>query len=186
MGHPYNPGETSKAKRRRMKEGFFGKFCQGRGIDIGYGGDLVVPNCVGWDFEHGDAQYMHGINDGEFDFVYSSHTLEHTINPSAALKNWWRILNPEGFLILYVPHRDLYEKKSTLPSNWNPDHKHFFLLDKDEEPDTIGLVPLVQRMLSGCEIIYAKVCDENHTINDPNLHSDGEYSIELILKKLHG
>ena len=184
IGRPYVLAETTKAHKRRIKEGFFDKYCRGKGIDIGYGGDLIVGGCFGWDFEHGDAQYMQSVNDQSFSFVYSSHTLEHMIDPSTALKNWWRILKPEGFLILYVPHRELYEKKTTLPSNWNPDHKHFFLLDRDEKPHTIGLVPLLQRTLSGYEIIYAKVCDQNNTISDPNLHSDGEYSMELVLKKL--
>lgn len=183
IGRPYVRAETSKAHKRRKREGFFDKYCHGKGIDIGYGGDLVVAGCFGWDFEHGDAQYMQPVKENSFDFVYSSHTLEHMFDPSITLLNWWRILKPGGFLIIYMPHRELYEKKSRLPSKWNPDHKHFFLLNKDEEPNTIGIVPLVQRTLSGYEIIYAKECNENHTITDPNLHSDGEYSIELVLKK---
>jgi len=183
IGRPYVPAETTKAHKRRIREGFFDKYCRGKGMDIGYGGDIVVSGCHVWDFEHGDAQYMQGVKEQSFDFVYSSHTLEHMIDPSTALINWWRILKPGGFLIIYMPHKELYEKKNRLPSNWNPDHKYFFLLDRDEEPDTIGMIPLIQRTLSGYEIIYAKVCDENHTITDPNLHSDGEYSIELVLKK---
>ncbi len=67
-------------------------------------------------------------------------------------------------MILYLPHRNLYEKKKTLPSRWNLDHKHFFLIDKDEEPDTIGIIPMIQRSLSDFEIVYAKECSEGHTI----------------------
>lgn len=183
IGRPYVRAETSKSYGRRKREGFFEKYCLGKGIDIGYGGDIVVPGCLGWDFEHGDAQYMRRVKEHSFDFVYSSHTLEHMFDPSISLINWWRILRPGGFLIIYIPHRDLYEKKKVLPSKFNPDHKQFFLLDRDEEPDTIGIVPFVKRTLSGFEILYAKECDENHTITDPNLHSDGEYSIEIVIKK---
>lgn len=183
IGRPLTPGETTKARGRRVKDGFFDKYCQGKGLDIGYGGDLLTPICRGWDWEHGDAQYPHGMEDEKFDFVYSSHTLEHTVNPDIALRNWWRVLKPGGYLILYIPHRDLYEKRKTLPSRWNSDHKHFFLMDRDEQPDTIGIIPLIQRSLANHEILYAKECREGHTITDPEIHSDGEYSIEVVIKK---
>lgn len=181
---PHVPGETSKARSRRVREGFFKKYLTGKGLDIGFGGDLVVPNARGWDFEHGDAQYLVSLDDEQFDFVYSSHTLEHMPNPALALKNWYRVLRKGGFLILYIPHRELYEKKKTLPSRFNPAHTCFFLIDKDELPDTIGIILLIKNNLSGFEIIYAKECSEGHTITDPLKHSDGEYSIEVVLMKL--
>ena len=184
FGRKYKPGDTSKAKQRRIAEGFFEKYCQGKGIDIGYGHDLLCDNCIGWDFEHGDAQYLKAVENSQFDFVYSSHTLEHLAEVDVALKNWWRILKCGGYLILYLPHRDLYEKKLTLPSRWNPDHKHFFLINKDDKPDTIGIVPLIQRTLSNGKIIYAKECSEGHTVTDPEKPSNGEYSIEVVVKKL--
>lgn len=183
VGRSCKPTETAKAKQRRIREGFFEKYCLGKGLDIGYGGNCLTENCRGWDFEHGDAQYLNGIRDSEFDFVYSSHTLEHMADTGVALKNWWRVLKPGGHLIIYIPHRDLYEKKTTLPSRWNEDHKHFFLLDSDDGHDTIGIIPLIQRTLSRYKIIYAKECNEGNTITRPEIHSDGEYSIEVILKK---
>lgn len=184
FGRPFRPAETSKARGRRLREGFFEKYCRGKGLDVGYGGDPVAENARGWDFEHGDAQHLEGLEDSEFDFVYSSHTLEHMEEPDTAVKNWWRVLKRGGYLILYVPHRELYEKKKTLPSRWNEDHKHFFLPDRDEEPDTIGIIPLLERALSGYELVYARQCSEGHTITDPETHSDGEYSIEAVIKKV--
>ncbi|MCX6151802.1 MAG: class I SAM-dependent methyltransferase [Ignavibacteriales bacterium] len=183
-GRPFNPAETSKAKGRREKEKFFDLFCKGKGIDIGYGGDPIVQDVDVWDFEHGDAQYLSGVENNKYDFVYSSHTLEHLIDPGIALKNWWRILKRNGFLILYIPHRDLYEKKKKLPSRFNPNHFHFFMIDEEELPDTIGLLPLIKRTISDYEIVYIKECKEGNTITDPNLHSDGEYSIEAVIKKI--
>ena len=70
-------GETSKAHGRRVRENFFEKYCRGEGLDVGYGGDVIVPGCAGWDFRNGDAQYLPGVEDETFDFVYSSHCLEH-------------------------------------------------------------------------------------------------------------
>ena len=184
FGRPVTNFETHKARERRTREGFFKKFCNGKGLDIGFGGDLLCDNCRGWDYEHGDAQYLMGIDDEQFDFVYSGHTLEHMVDPAVSLINWWRVLKIGGYLMIYIPHRDLFEKKKTLPSHWNYDHKSFFLLDKDEAPDTIGVIPLIERTLDGYKMIYAKVCDEGFAVDDPLLHSQGEYSIELVLKKL--
>ncbi|MFH1826781.1 MAG: methyltransferase domain-containing protein [bacterium] len=170
---PYIPGETSKAKPRREKEGFFQKYCQGQGLDIGCGGDILAANCQGWDFADGNAQYLKGLPNEAYDFVYSSHSLEHMRDPAVALKNWWRVLKPNGYLIIYLPERELYEMRKTLPSHRNPDHKRFFLLDKNDPPDTIGLIPLIKEILSGQQIIYAKPCGDN-----------GEFSIEAVVKKL--
>lgn len=183
--------ETSKAHARRVREGFFDAFCQGYGIDIGVGRlesqdgtDLIVPGAVPWDKDNGDATFMYGVADGLFDFVYSSHCLEHLSNPYLAVKNWWRILRPGGFLILYVPHRDLYEKRTVLPSSWNADHKFFILPDRDEPPFTLGLLPLIQASLYGPKkVTYVRSCAEGHTIRDPGVHSDGEYSIEAVVQK---
>jgi SAM-dependent methyltransferase len=183
LGRRRSFGETHKAHARRMREGFFAKYCQGNGLDIGYGGDPVVANVRGWDFEHGDAHLLHGLDDASYDFVYSSHLLEHLPNVELALSNWWRVLKPGGYLLLYLPHRDLYEKKTTLPSRFNEDHAHFFLPERDDPPDTIGLVPLVKRLFADAEIIYFKTCDEGYVNPGDDRHSEGEFSIELVARK---
>lgn len=43
---------------------------------------------------------------GSYDFVLSSHMLEHTANPLRALAAWKRLLVPGGTLVLVLPHRD--------------------------------------------------------------------------------
>jgi SAM-dependent methyltransferase len=183
-GQPGTKAETSKAKLRRQNEEFFNKYCLGKGLDIGYGGDPLLPDVDVWDREHGDAQYLNGIIDETYDFVYSSHTIEHMVNPHTTLINWYRVVKKGGYLIIYLPHRDLYEKKKSLPSRFNADHKQFFLIDKDEAPDTIGVITMIGRSLLDHEIIYVKQCDKGFTVTDPLKHSDGEYSIEVVIKKL--
>jgi SAM-dependent methyltransferase len=183
LGRPLRQAETSKAHSRRYRENFFSAYCNGAGLDIGYGGDLLAPNCLGYDIEDGNAQLLDGIGTETYDFVYSSHTLEHMYNPMEALQNWWRVVKPGGYLILYIPHRDLYEKKMSLPSNWNVGHRHFFLMNENDPPDTLGIMPLIAETISGYELVYAKICSEGYTRTDPNVHSDGEYSIEVVLKK---
>lgn len=183
VGRTDKPAETFKARERRLREGFFDLYCKGKGLDVGFGGDLITEDAEGYDFEHGDAQYLKGKKDNTYDFVYSSHTIEHLPDPSVAIKNWYRVVKPGGYLIIFLPHRDLYEKKKTLPSRFNPNHLHFFLPDRDEEPDTIGIIPLIERSITGFQLIYVKKCSEGHTITDPLLHSDGEYSIEVVIQK---
>ncbi len=183
IGRPRCSGETAKARPRRIREGFFSFYCAGKGLDVGYGGDLLHESAQGWDEENGDAQYLNGVRSEEYDYVYSSHTLEHMVNPRVALRNWWNAVKPGGYLILYIPHRDLYEKKTTLPSRWNADHKHYFLLDHDEGPCTIGLLPLLAKSINNYSVVYANVCSDGYAVSDPLLHSTGEYSIEVVVKK---
>jgi len=178
-------GETHKAQIRREINGFFEKFCKGKGIDIGCGKDPITENVDTWDIKDGDAQYMNGVKDDLYDFVYSSHCLEHMNSAKIAIQNWWRILKPGGYLIVSVPHRDLYEKKKNLPSQWNRDHKRFFLPLNDELPDTVGLKLLFENTIKSNYVIeYIKVCDDEFVFNGPKDHSSGEYSIELVVRKV--
>jgi SAM-dependent methyltransferase len=53
-----------------------------------------------------DASDLSRIPDETYDFVMSSHVIEHIANPIRALKEWRRILKPDGAAIFVVPHRD--------------------------------------------------------------------------------
>jgi SAM-dependent methyltransferase len=181
--HPAQ-SETSKAKSRRVQEGFFENYCQGKGLDIGYGEDILTPDCSGWEYYNGDAQYLESIPDESFDYVYSSHCIEHMLDVRTTLANWFRVVKKGGYLMIYLPDRDLYEKRGSLPSKWNSDHKHMFLIDKSESPDTLNILEEIENSVDHYKLIYAKRCDEGHTITDPELPSDGEYSIEVVLQKL--
>jgi len=65
------------------------------------------------------------------------------------------------------------------------DHKHMFLIGKKEAPDTLDIVEEIHESLVDYDIKYVKSCDEGHTITDPNIHSDGEYQIEMVIQKLN-
>jgi SAM-dependent methyltransferase len=49
-----------------------------------------------------DATELAGIEDGEYDFILSCHSLEHIANPIKALRNWRRVA--PGYLVLVLPH----------------------------------------------------------------------------------
>jgi len=122
--------ETSKCFPERARRGDFERYLRGRGVDIGAAND---PLCVldgrvlAWDLSNGDGMTLGGLLDGEFDFVYSSHCLEHISDVEYALINWTRILRPGGILYIVVPDFDLYEKRHW-PSRFNKDHTATFSL----------------------------------------------------------
>lgn len=94
--------ETLKNYEDRILNGDFENYLHGNGIDIGGGDDpLKLPpdiegKCRLWDFKDGDAQYLHKIPDETYDFVYSSHCLEHMRNLKIAFTNWLRICKMGG------------------------------------------------------------------------------------------
>lgn len=49
------------------------------------------------------AHRLAGFEDGSIDFVFSSHVLEHLVNPLQVLRNWWTKLAPGGVIAGVVP-----------------------------------------------------------------------------------
>lgn len=183
--------ETRKAHARRLASGFYEKYIHGKGIDIGCGRidthdglDTISPDAVHHDKDDCDATFMDIYPDNEFDYVYASHVLEHLTDPVTAVKNWLRICKPGGVVIISVPHRDLYERKRTLPSKWNEDHKYFYLPGKCDPPHTFS----VWGVLLGGGIVHDnlesfEVIDTGTNADRPEEHNDGEFSIEVIIRK---
>jgi SAM-dependent methyltransferase len=53
-----------------------------------------------------DSRQLSTLPAESYDFVLSSHMLEHTANPLKMLRSWKRLLKPNGTLLLVLPHRD--------------------------------------------------------------------------------
>ena len=120
--------ETSKAKSLRENNNHFLKYFVGEGLDVGAGDDLLdtpYGNVTPYDITEGNANYLSIIEDGTYDFVYSSHCLEHMKDIPLALKHWARVLKPGGVLYITVPDWTLYEHEHW-PSRFNADHKASF------------------------------------------------------------
>lgn len=183
--------ETSKAFMRRLNEGWFDKYApEGKpGIDIGCQHDPLREAFRKYDLIFGDpdATFMENVEDNSYFTVYSSHILEHVDDPVTAVKNWFRILQPGGHLIILVPHRDLYEKKRELPSNWNFDHRSMWLPNRSEKIGKTQTYCLKEVILKAGvpekNIISYKVLADGYCANAPNEHPEGEYSIEAIIQK---
>lgn len=58
------------------------------------------------------------VADGSVDFVISSHVLEHFPDPIAALAEWYRVIRPDGYCFMIVPHMertfDRWKQRTTL------------------------------------------------------------------------
>lgn len=79
------------------------EFCRGNGIDVG-AGKWPLPGALAIDLVNGgDAM---NLPEGKFDFVFSSHCLEHLTDPVAALEHWKSRIRPGGVLFLYLPHAE--------------------------------------------------------------------------------
>jgi SAM-dependent methyltransferase len=181
--------ETSKAHQRRLESGFYDKYIQGYGIDIGCGridthdgaDPIALENCIHHDKDICDATTMDVYPANHFDYVYASHILEHVNNPVEAVKNWMRICKFGGHVIISLPHRDLYERKKTLPSRWNADHRYFYLPYSCEPPHTFSVAGLL--MASGVLDYQLEVIDTSTNHERPEEHANGEFSIEVIIQK---
>ena len=53
-----------------------------------------------------EASAMEGLTSNAYDFVLSSHMLEHTANPILALSEWKRLLTVDGTLVLLLPDKN--------------------------------------------------------------------------------
>jgi SAM-dependent methyltransferase len=87
------------------------QFCKGSGLDVG-GGRWPLEGAEPVDALHGrDAMSLPA---GQFDYVFSSHCLEHLPDPIAALEHWKTRIRPGGVLFVYLPHPDM--------TYWLPQH----------------------------------------------------------------
>lgn len=186
--------ECRKAVMRRLYQpGFINRYFVGDGIDIGAGMDglgqykaqfPLMRSCRSWDVHDGDAQLMAGVLDESCDFVTSSHCLEHMRDPVEAMQNWWRILKPQGHLVILVPDKTLYEQ-GVWPSRWNPDHKWMFAICQSDM-STVDVVDLVRSTCSGGQLLKVELLEHTYDYSAP-LHDQtqglAESAIEFIVRK---
>ena len=176
---------------------FARRYFKGQGIDIGGKPDPLslyahlFPLITGlrvWDIEDGDAQFMAGVPDASFDFVHSSHCLEHLPDPAQALRHWLRIIRPGGYVIVTVPDEDMYEQ-GQFPSTFNPDHKVSFTPWKPASwaPCSINLLQLLQELGPTARPEKIERLDATYQDTLPRYDQTrtpiGECAIEFVLRK---
>ena len=190
--------ELSKSIPRRLREPDFARrYFVGDGVDIGGKPD---PLCLyqelfplmrsvrTWDWEDGDAQKMASAADDSFDFVHSSHCLEHLHDPFEGLRNWLRVVRPGGHVIVTIPDEDLYEQ-GVFPSTFNLDHKVTFTLFKQKSwsRKSVNVIDLVASLGPAAELIKLELLSATHRFTLPRFDQTstpiGESAIEVILRK---
>lgn len=172
--------ETSKV-RPRIRLELVGPL----GIDIGCGTDPITPYCTRFDREQGDAQTVREPSES-FDWVYSSHCLEHLPRPEEALQNWWNLVKPGGRMVIIVPSEDAYEQ-SVWPSSFNDEHCHSFTLFKERSwcPASRNLLSMAMA-LPRVNVLRAEIIDQRPD-NAERIDWTKEglvCHIELVLEKL--
>jgi Methyltransferase domain len=53
-----------------------------------------------------EAADLSAIASSKYDFILSSHMLEHSANPLRALSEWMRVLKDDGVLVILLPHKE--------------------------------------------------------------------------------
>ena len=147
--------EAGKHAVRRAQRGYFDRYIVGQGIDIGCGTHPFHKSAIGYDTlisPEQRADLALPFPDNHFDYVHSSHCLEHMPNPNTTLWEWWRILKPNGHMIILAPDFGLYEQRRW-PSHYNHDHKTYWSLTK--------LIQAIN-ILPGAEIVEAHRNSDNY------------------------
>ena len=153
-------------------------FCNGFGIDIGFGGDAITENAITFDLPNpyrkdkgkqilrGDCRNLDFICNDVFDYVYSSHLLEDFTYEElpSIIKEWRRILKTGGLFIVNCPDQQRFIshcKKTGQPLNHSHKEKDFSLQTFKAIVEKVGLWQTV--------FVEPKI---------------GDYSWYLVLKKI--
>jgi SAM-dependent methyltransferase len=116
-GHVYPAFQASGNAARFVRE-FAKEVCKGKGLDIGpMKAEWVFPGSTGIDKDFNDPweamnlpKPPHGWDVSEkWDFIHSSHCLEHLPHWATALNYWHTMLKDGGVVFLYLPdHSQVY------------------------------------------------------------------------------
>jgi predicted SAM-dependent methyltransferase len=146
--------ETAVARERLLP------YCQGDGLDIGFGGDPIRPEAICIDLPNkyrtagtrpqnlsGDGTKLHWFRDNVFDYVYSSHLLEDFAETKDILVEWLRVIKPGGNLVLFLPDEQAYRAFCTMTGQRGNQHHVYANFSYEFVRDIINTI-------ENTEIIY--------------------------------
>ena len=190
--------ETSKALIRRLHDvRYANRYFVGSGIDIGAGDDPLskytqqfplMTSLRAWDLPDGDAQTLSTVADNTYDFVHSSHCLEHMRDPYEAFTNWIRVVRPGGHIVVTVPEEDMYEQ-GVWPSTYNGDHKTSWTIGKTESwsPVSVNLMAFLFAYLDQIEVVRIEKVDATYMYEVPRIDQTAfgisECAVEFVVRK---
>lgn len=162
--------ETSKYRDLTVQ------YCQGNGVDIGCGGDPVVPNSIAFDLPPAEFLHYHSnippsfpihwggdaaslpFKDNVCDYVYSSHVIEDFLDWEPYLLEWARVIKPGGYLVILLPDKARWAAALANGQPPNCAHKH---------ESYAGELSLYTNVLPNFEVICDKLT--NKTPEDYNI-----------------
>lgn len=171
-GRYYGGAEVDKCRDR------LAVYCKGDGLDIGCGGtapdqrfyneNKIIPTAIGVDLARtnltGRADRLIWFRSESMDYIFSSHLLEHLDHPQIALVEWFRVLKPGGYLVMYLPLENVYPNVGEPGAN--KDHKHNLNPGK------------ILCWLNSCGINYKIIRIAEQTDKD-------EYSFDFVIRKIN-
>lgn len=179
--------ESRKTYRSKIESGFFDRYLSGSAIlEIGYkgysdGSVPIVPQAIGIDLDYpGYDGATLPFADESQDAVYTSHCLEHISDYKRAIREWFRVLKPGGYLVIIVPHQFLFERRPRLPSLANADHKRFYT--------PASLLGEIEEVLEANSYRVRHLVDNDfgfdYSVPPWQQSVVGCYEIELVLEKI--
>jgi len=127
--HPKRP-ELEKGNGAQFIRDKALPYLKGIGLDVGCSRWKIKPDVIGVDIRKipGVDLTIHdwnAISSNEYDYLFSSHCLEHIENWQDALEHWVRVVKIDGIVFLYLPNPVSYNRWSKV---FAKQHKHDFTL----------------------------------------------------------
>jgi SAM-dependent methyltransferase len=99
LGEAKYPAYLNEGNAAEMIKNMALSYCRGHGLDVGSSrwelpGSIPIPS----------EDFRDNFNQGPFDYIFSSHCLEHIAAWQEELKLWESHLKPGGICLMYLPH----------------------------------------------------------------------------------
>lgn len=158
------------------------KYTRGKGLDLGCGPVKQYPHWIGVDNKLDNHLFGFDIKpditldctdlstfaSNSFDFVFSSHLLEHIEYDKVAstLKEWMRVIKKGGYMVLYLPDEDEYpkigEKGANLDHKWNVNYQRVIDAMKSLSWDLIDFQKRNQDREYSLYFVFKKIGSGHH------------------------
>ena len=135
---------------------FAKEVCVGEGYDIGYcKEEWKLPGANGIDIGDGRGFHANLLPEGQVDYIFSSHCLEHVDNWVQTLEYWVSKIKKGGCLFLYLP-----DYSQTYWRPWN-NRKHINVMNPQYIQDLLKSKGCVNIFVSGVDLnnSFTIVCE---------------------------
>ena len=124
-------------------------FCVGKGLDIGGQAECHFPGAKIINKTLPDGFNALNLPAQKYDYIFSSHTLEHIFDFGNALMYWQAHLKIGGVLFLYLPHPDMLY--------WRPGNclKHINSFEPKQIVDALGSLEFENILYSERDLFWS-------------------------------